>query len=153
MGRDYYLRSDCGHKEWDGINMSSEDRMQGTLKGQCWPCREARIGTEIAFVRYGAPPASGRSWDKRDNVALDGVSVYEVVNGKPVHVAYSFGIVDRSPVICGRAILVGWGSDGEPLVDWSTVTTDADDAEDDAETRRADDALDAAKDREIREGR
>lgn len=118
MGRLFYRR-DCGHLDIDAVLPGTDETRP--LRGKCYDCRSSRIGTEITFVRYGHAPESGRSWDYRDNSPLKGVSVYEIVQGKRVDAGWIEGITDRGTVIRGRAILVGWGPDGEPLVDWSTV--------------------------------
>jgi hypothetical protein len=107
----YYIH-ECGHSSLCDPWGKGPDRK---TSGLCFECRKARVGQIIEFVRYGKPPASGVSWNHRDRTAEEGVSVYEVVNGQPQHVGWHFGITDR-PAYAGKGEIVGWGSDGEPLV-------------------------------------
>lgn len=107
-----YYRHSCGHTStrdpWGrGADLD--------VRSLCGACQAARVGEEIAFVRYGKPPVSGCSTNHRERTAEAGVSVYELVEGEPRHVGFHFGITDR-PAYHGRGIIVGWGSDGEPLV-------------------------------------
>lgn len=129
----YWRYRRCGHVAWTerrrgGYDAAgnyiavSEDQVNET-NGQCADCRARRVGETIEFVRYGRAPDSGLSRDHRDDVLLEGVSVYEVVDGKRIECGWDFDISARGTVIRGRAKIVGWGSDGEPLVDWSTMET------------------------------
>lgn len=107
----YWIR-DCGHESLrDPWGNGGNDR----LSGLCADCKDARIGEVIQFVRHGKPPTSGVSQNHRDRTAEEGVSVYEIVNGAPLYVGWHFGISER-PAYAGRGRIVGWGSDGEPLV-------------------------------------
>jgi len=81
----------------------------------CSECRNARIGEKIEFVRHGTPPSSGYSVNHRDGTTEDGVSVYEVKNGTIDYVGWYFDISDR-PMFRGFGIIVGFGSDHEPVV-------------------------------------
>lgn len=112
----YYVR-DCGHKTMKAMWGTGEDT---PLSGLCLECREARIGQVIEFVRYGKPPVSGVSQNHRDGYAESGVSVYEVVNGEPQYVGFHFGFLSR-PAYVGKGVIVGWGSDGEPLVEIQSI--------------------------------
>jgi hypothetical protein len=94
-----------------GLPFGSGER---SVSGLCQACRTARIGEEIEFIRYGDIPE--RSYNYRDSTTEDGISVYEVVDGQPQYVGWHFGISDREVQIRGRGVIVGWGSDGEPLV-------------------------------------
>jgi len=100
---------DCGHTDigrpWGSGSVQ--------VSGPCPACRAARIGEEIEFARFGEAPA--RSHNYRDGTSEDGVSVYEVVDGEPQLVGWYFEIVTRKEYR-GRGVIVGWGSDGEPLV-------------------------------------
>ncbi len=107
----YYIY-ECGHHGLKDAWGKGDDQAVG---GLCVNCRAARVGQQIEFVRYGKLPASGSSRNHREQVAEDGVSVYEVVNGQPQLVGWHFGITDR-PAYSGHGEIVGWGSDGEPLV-------------------------------------
>lgn len=74
------------------------------------------IGDTIRFVRFGDLPRGGKSWNYRDQVPEVGVSVYLLdENDEPVLVGWSFDIVKR-PAYAGRGEILGWGSDGEPVV-------------------------------------
>ncbi len=83
------------------------------VSGLCLRCKAARIGEEIDFARYGDAPE--RSYNHRDDVAEEGVSVYELIDGEPRLVGWYFEIILRQQYR-GRGVIVGWGSDGEPLV-------------------------------------
>ena len=91
----------CGHtRPWcDGIR---------DVNNFCPTCREARIGTEIEFVRFGAPV--GRSMNHQTGCAESGMSVYEIGVG-----IIRSEFADR-PAYTGRGVIVGYGSDDEPLV-------------------------------------
>lgn len=91
------------------------------VPGLCPHCRKARIGEEIDFVRFGAIPATC-SLNHRDGTAEEGISVYEVVNGEPKLVGWYFDIISRGTKLSGRGVIVGWGSDGEPLVRIINIT-------------------------------
>lgn len=73
------------------------------------------IGATIDYVRYGKMPASGRSRNHRDGYAECGVSVYQVVDGEPKYTGWYFDIV-TAPAYAGKGEVVGFGSDGEPLI-------------------------------------
>jgi len=106
-----FWRHTCGHTSLrDPWGIGEE-----ALDMACQSCLNARIGERIAFARYGKPPSSGVSRNARDNTTEAGVSVYEIVEGSIRTVGWSFGITDR-PLYVGRGVIVGWGSDGEPLV-------------------------------------
>jgi hypothetical protein len=105
-----YWIYDCGHRDIRDPWGTGPDE---TMCGLCDECRKARVGQEIEFVRYGRPVT--RSRNHRDGQIEEGTSVYELVDGKPRYTGWYFGIVQR-PAYSGRAIIVGWGSDGEPLV-------------------------------------
>lgn len=101
----------CGHT-------STRDpwgRGETAIHTVCDDCRQARIGQTIQFARYGKAPASGTSTNHREGTAEIGVSVYEIIAGAIQHVGWHFGITDRA-LYLGTGVIVGWGSDGEPLV-------------------------------------
>jgi hypothetical protein len=101
----------CGHT-------STRDpwgRGETSIHTVCDDCRTARIGETIQFARYGTAPASGKSQNHRDQVAEIGLSVYEIVQGAIQLVGWHFGITDRA-LYLGTGSIVGWGSDGEPVV-------------------------------------
>lgn len=114
----YYIR-DCGHSTLKDPWKNGPDIR---LDGLCMECRAARIGQEIRFVRHGTPPV-GASRNHRDGTHEEGVSVYEIVNGKPNYIGWYFEISKR-PAYSGRGVIVGWGSDGEPLVEVISIRRD-----------------------------
>ncbi len=115
-----YFKLSCGHRTlrdmWEGGQADIEE----SLPGLCRECRAAMVGQEIDFVRHGKPPASGHSTNHRDGTPEEGVSVYWIQNGVPQYVGFHFGISSR-PSYVGRGVVVGWGSDGEPLVRIVTI--------------------------------
>jgi hypothetical protein len=107
-----YWTHRCGCRVSDGT--TGPDREE-TIGRDCLDCRTARLGERIRFVRFGHLPESGTSTNHRDRVAEDGVSVYEVRDGKADLVGWYFDFLSR-PAYRGVGKVVGWGSDGEPLV-------------------------------------
>lgn len=106
----YWLHT-CGHS-------STRDpwgRGETAIHTVCAACRQARVGETIQFARYGKAPVSGKSLNHREQVSEAGLSVYEIVEGRVDFVGWHFGITDR-PLYLGTGIIVGWGSDGEPVV-------------------------------------
>jgi len=91
----------CGHtRPWcDGVR---------EINNFCPACREARIGAEIKFVRFGAPVK--QSTNHQTGCAETGMSVYEIGVG-----TIRSEFADR-PAYTGRGVIVGYGSDDEPLV-------------------------------------
>ena len=109
---DYWVLS-CGHHELRSTCGTGEVT---PLDSPCHACRSARVGEEIEFIRFGSIPAAGRSKNHRDGFSEDGVSVYEVKGGKADLVGWHFDFLVR-PAFTGTGRIVGWGSDGEPLVE------------------------------------
>ena len=107
----YWLR-DCGHYE---ARSPWGDATPAPLSGLCRACRAARIGETIEFLRFGAIPVSGRSSNHRDETTEEGVSVYEIRDGRPLLVGWHFGFHGRA-AYRGTGLIVGWGSDEEPLI-------------------------------------
>lgn len=92
----------CGHtRDWcDGSDIH---------KGNyCPSCREARIGTEIAYVRFGVPVERSTNW--ADGTSEAGMSVYEIGVG-----TIRSEFLTRKAYV-GKGVIVGYGSDDEPLV-------------------------------------
>lgn len=108
----YYVRG-CGHFQ----TRDPWGKGQAVpLKGNCDDCNHARIGQEIAFIRFGVVPKEGKSKNFRDGYLENGVSVYELgEDGQPVLHGWHYEITKRQPYY-GRGVIVGFGSDGEPLV-------------------------------------
>jgi hypothetical protein len=111
LKNDWY-RHECGHLEMKTESPNGLGLYLNT-PGQCLACREKRIGTTIDFIRYGKP--SSVSFNYRDGSYENGVSVYELRDGKPIYSGWYFGFLSR-PKYIGKGKIVGWGSDGEPLV-------------------------------------
>ena len=86
------------------------------VENECFECRSARTGQVIEFVRFGKPPVSGFSTNGQTGELEAGVSVYELIENKPVFVGFYCGIYNR-PAFTGTGRIVGWGSDGEPVVE------------------------------------
>lgn len=107
-----YYRHRCSHTSLYKPWKSGPDVPCGDL---CSACKEARIGEIIEFARHGKAPASGISHNARDRTAEAGVSVYEIVKGEIQYCGWWFSIAER-PLYRGKGEVVGWGSDGEPLV-------------------------------------
>lgn len=115
MTPEYYVR-DCGCMELAGeVPSWCQAREPRPLSGLCFDCRKARIGETIEFVRFGNLPNGGRSYNHRDKTEEDGVSVYEVKGGVIQFVGFYCDFAER-PAYRGKGVIVGWGSDGEPLV-------------------------------------
>lgn len=112
-----YYRHDCGHTSLYEPWKTGPDV---PISGLCHACLEARIGEVIEFARHGKPPGSGTSRNYRDRTAEDGISVYEVIDGDIQYCGWYFEIANR-PLYRGTGRIVGWGSDGEPLVQIITI--------------------------------
>jgi hypothetical protein len=110
-----FYRHTCGHTSLRGLSGQGEK----AIDGLCPACLEARIGQVIPFARHGAPP-QGASRNHRDGSAEAGVSVYEIVDGEIQYCGWSFEI-EKRPLYTGTGEIVGWGSDGEPLVKILTI--------------------------------
>lgn len=102
----------CGCRETERDNRPDREV---TLDRPCVECRAARVGQTIRFLRFGEMPESGASFNYRDRTDEDGVSVYEVLKGRAVLAGWHFGFLART-AYRGTGVIVGWGSDGEPLV-------------------------------------
>ena len=81
---------------------------------------QERIGQEIKFVRFGTAPADGCSFNHRDQQGEEGMSCYEIKDGKPEYCGWYFGFLER-PAYVGLGRIVSFGSDGEPLVEIITI--------------------------------
>ena|SRR5436190_22806324 len=113
---DWYVYT-CGHKGLAGLSGHREIPCEAL----CAACRDARIGEVIAFARHGNPPGSGTSRNHREQTGEVGVSVYEVKGGEIQYCGWYFEIAAR-PLFLGTGRIVGWGSDGEPLVKILRIT-------------------------------
>ena len=71
---------------------------------------------EIRFIRYGTPPPSGISWNYAENRAEGGLSVYQLSSDGVAIGTIRAEFADRKKVYIGRGIVIGRGSDGEPIV-------------------------------------
>jgi hypothetical protein len=72
------------------------------------------IGSEIQFIRYGSPTQN--SIDYTTNQTLQGMSVYELDSRGASKTIIRGEFADRKDVYIGKGTIVGYGSDGEPLV-------------------------------------
>jgi hypothetical protein len=108
-----YDQHTCGHLSTnDPWGKDLEPRMVQSL---CVECRATRIGETIRFARFGTAPANGISRNGREQTAEAGMSVYEISENRINLVGFHFGITERALHI-GTGKIVGWGSDGEPVV-------------------------------------
>jgi hypothetical protein len=71
------------------------------------------IGDVIQFIRHGDAVEFSRN--HRDGTMEAGMSVYMLVDGEVKYVGFWFDIATK-PAFRGKGEIVGWGSDGEPLV-------------------------------------
>jgi hypothetical protein len=101
----------CGHKE---INEVWGVDHNYNVSFPCYDCQVKLIGTLQTVVRYGDIPAGGKSYNHRDGKSEIGVSCYlESMRPRP-------WFTDR-PKHIFKAVIVGWGSDDEPLIDAKTI--------------------------------
>lgn len=107
----YWLHS-CGHTSTRDPWGRGQDE---SIQQSCTSCQASRLGESIQFARFGAAPKSGKSTNHREGTQEAGLSVYEIQHGTIQYVGWHFGITDRA-LYLGTGIIVGWGSDGEPLV-------------------------------------
>lgn len=112
----HYYRHPCGHTSLYSLAGQGER----PCSDPCHACRMARVGETICFARHGVPPVSGTSRNHREHTAEAGVSVYEIVDGAIQYTGWWFEIAKR-PLYRGKGTIVGWGSDGEPLVQIHTI--------------------------------
>ena len=109
----------CGHEEAKSyyfFSASDTDRIKHNNSSTiCYDCRQAAIGQRVDVVRYGDLPVSGRSYNYRDGKYENGVSCYFAA-AKP-----SPFIADGRKKIEFSAIVMGLGSDSEPVIDMGTV--------------------------------
>ena len=110
----YYKFQDCGHlggfAGWSGDHQ--------LIPGLCAECRAKRIGESIDFIRFGLPPASGKSTNHASGQAESGISVLEIRGGRADFTGSisALNMIESRPAFLGKGEIVGWGSDGEPLV-------------------------------------
>ena len=104
----------CGHSGDFGTG-----KREVRLNKLCYNCKKSLIGKKIDFVRFGNMPENGYSWNYSENCAESGVSVYLVQNGVVADVVR--GEFANRTIYCGQGIAVGFGGDGELLVD--NITT------------------------------
>lgn len=97
---------------WDRVAAKNESERRCYIRTRCG----IEIGDEIEFVRHGKAPASGTSTNHRDGTHEKGLSVYMLIDGQPHYVGYWF-VIAQKPAYRGRGVVVGWGSDCEPLVE------------------------------------
>ena len=98
----------CGHEKWNGSWKSY------TLCDDCVDCRDSVVGTRQTVIRYGNVPSSGMSHNYRDNCDEVGVSVYLPWQRPRAEFV-------RRQKYTLSAVVIGWGSDDEALIDASTI--------------------------------
>jgi hypothetical protein len=76
--------------------------------------RGRQIGDVIEFVRHAKPVEVSRN--HRDGITEAGMSVYMLDGEEVVYVGFWFEIAQK-PAYRGTGRIVGWGSDGEPVVE------------------------------------
>lgn len=110
LEKEYYYYEKCSHRT------KSTNRFQAIkLDGLCWECKKKLIGTRQNVVRFGNIPESGHSKNYASNSYEEGVSVYfEWDNPRGE-------FQERDKVLKFSAIVVGYGSDDEPLIDADTI--------------------------------
>jgi hypothetical protein len=79
----------------------------------CLECKEAMIGREVRFIRFGKAPESGRSWNYAEGCQEDGLSVYLIIDKVVGTIRNEFA--DR-PAYIGKGFVCGIGGDDEILV-------------------------------------
>lgn len=77
------------------------------------------IGEQIKFIRYGKPTQNSTDWSKGEQ--LKGMSVYSLDEKGAAHQTVRSEFADRKDVYVGIGKVVGYGTDGEPLVSDYTV--------------------------------
>jgi hypothetical protein len=98
----------CGHTKWTASHNS------GKISRPCHDCMVAMIGTRKTVVRYGELPANGKSYNFADNKQEMGVSCY--FDGQIPRPEFT----SRKKIIF-TAVVVGIGSDDEPLIDTDSI--------------------------------
>ena len=100
----------CGHKRDynPGHNI--------VTKKLCYDCRMSLVGTEISFIRFGAPPKNRCSWNYSENRPEKGVSVYLVRDGQILD-SLRWEFADERPAYIGKGIVLGIGGDDEFVVE------------------------------------
>jgi hypothetical protein len=71
------------------------------------------VGDVVKFVRHGNPVEF--STNHQDGTLEVGMSCYLLIDSEVKYVGFWFDIASR-PAFVGSGEVVGWGSDGEPLV-------------------------------------
>lgn len=106
------------HNGWDaGRDLYVRVRSRH-VAAACFDCRTTRIGTDIEFVRFGTPVEFSRN--HADGTAEEGMSCYEIVDGRAKLTGWHFDITERK-AYRGVGTILSWGSDGEPLVKVKTI--------------------------------
>jgi len=78
------------------------------------PTAGPKIGDEIRFIRYGKQVKNSTDWSK--NETLPGMSVYSLNKDGSAQQTIRSEFADKADVYIGTGKVVGFGSDGEPLV-------------------------------------
>lgn len=101
--------SHCMHDDNDAMTWNESSNTF------CPDCQAAMLGSVIQFLRCGAKPESGYSWNNDTMQHEAGLSVFPIVEGvvRWTHDADTFW---GRPWFLGRGMVVGFGGSGEPLV-------------------------------------
>lgn len=109
------LKFKCKHIIELGENYSTDDRVKITESNNfCPDCAKLIIGTRQNVTRYGKMPESGFSYNHADNKSEIGISCYLT------HQKARCDYTGRKAYKL-NAIIVGYGSDNEALIDASTA--------------------------------
>ncbi len=102
----------CGHKR-EGMDRIGENK-EYNVSYPCYDCQQMMIGTRQIVIRYGDLPQNGKSYNYRDNKNEIGVSCYlPSMRPRP-----EFSCREKHEY---SAIIIGWGSDDEPIIDAETI--------------------------------
>jgi hypothetical protein len=90
------------------------------LPSLCYHCKMALVGTSVDFVRFGAVPESGRSWNHAESKPEAGVSVY-LVQENIIRDTLRWEFADTRTMYIGKGIVLGVGGDDEIVVEITTI--------------------------------
>jgi hypothetical protein len=125
----------CGHTktETKPCEPGRQGRWERTVGVKCDDCTtrqkadlaRAQAGRPV-YIRFGAAPECGYSWNDRDNYHEEGISVYAawlldddtiILDMRDADLcSYVFGEFQDRPAYLATGTVVGTGADGEPLL-------------------------------------
>ena len=97
----------CGHTKTKEYRHYIDKTDVYDLQTLCWDCKQKLIGKVVTVYRYGTPIE--KSWNYADNREEEGMSCYFPEDRPRPE------FTDR-PLYVGTGIIIGYGSDDEPLV-------------------------------------